>query len=180
MNVLMTAQIKWLVYRLAESLSLIAKLAFTLLAVVLLGYVLVYRPQQQNLASLTATQNSKASTVQTIISPTADLGAYTAQFPNLPTRAAKINSLIEIAKQQNLLLDEVTYKSEVNDGQPLNRYQVVFSVFAPYPEVHHFLSSILTQMPYVAVDSLNFSRESVQDDVVEARIQLTFYFANTL
>ena len=179
MSDFMSAQIKWQIYRSAERLSLIAKLALALLAIGLLGYLLVYRPQQSDLAALTATLNSKVSTVQTAITPAADLSAYTAQFPKLATRATKINALIDIAKRQNLLLDEVTYKSEANNSQPLNRYQMAFSVFAPYPEVHYFLSSILMQMPYVAIDSLNISRENVLDKVVEARIQLTFYFANT-
>lgn len=179
MNDVITTQLKWRIYRVAESLSLVFKQALALLLIVLLGYMLVYRPQQFNLANLTEAQASKTSTTKTV-APSLDLNAYTVQFPKLATRAAKINALIDIAKQQNLLLDEVTYKSEVTNDQPLNRYQMAFSLFVPYPEVHHFLSSILTQMPYVAVDSLNISRENVLDDVVEARVQLTFYFANTI
>lgn len=179
MNEVITTQLKWRFYRFAEGLSLVFKQALALLLIVLLGYMLVYRPQQFNLANLTEAQASKTSTTKTV-APALDLNAYTAQFPKLATRAAKINALIDIAKQQNLLLDEVTYKSEVSNGQPLNRYQMAFSLFAPYTEVHRFLSSILTKMPYVAVDSLNISRENVLDDVVEARVQLTFYFANTI
>lgn len=179
MNDVFTAQLKWRFYRFAESQSLVFKQALALLLIVLLGYMLVYRPQQFNLANLTEAQASKISSTKTV-APALDLNAYTAQFPKIAMRAAKINALIDIAKQQNLLLDEVTYKSEVNNGQPLNRYQMAFSLFAPYPEVHRFLSSVLMQMPFVAVDSLNISRENVLDDVVEARVQLTFYFANTI
>lgn len=180
MNNLSTAQFKWRIYRLIDGLSLIAKLALGLLATAALGYVLVVRPQQLSLFNLASPQTGKTNTLQTASTPTAELNAYTAQFPQLAMRAAKINALIDIAKQQNLLLDEVTYKSEANINQSLNHYQMTFSVFAPYPEVHQFLSNILTQMPYVAIESLNINRESVQDDFVEARIQLTFYFANTL
>ncbi len=176
MSDLITMQLKWRVYRLAERLSLIAKLALVLLVATLLSYVWVYRPLQSNLANLTTTQKSGA---QIAVTPPADASAYMAQFPKIATRAAKINALINIAKQQNILLDEVTYKSDTDSNQPLSHYQVAFGVFAPYPEVHHFLSSVLVEMPYVAVDSLNISRENVLDEVVEARVQLTFYFANT-
>ena len=176
MSDLITMQLKWQIYRFAERLSLIAKLALVLLVATLLSYVWVYRPLQSNLANLTTTQKSGA---QIAVTPPADASAYMAQFPKIATRAAKINALINIAKQQNILLDEVTYKSDTDSNQPLSRYQVAFGVFAPYPEVHHFLSSVLVEMPYVAVDSLNISRENVLDEVVEARVQLTFYFANT-
>jgi hypothetical protein len=178
MSKLMIAQFKWRVYRFAERLSLTVKLALALLAAALLSYVLLYRPQQQNLASLAKTQTNQ-TTANKAIAPYADVNAYTSQFPKITSRAAKINALIDIAKQQNILLDEITYKSDSDINHPINHYQMAFSVFAPYPEVHHFLSSILIAMPYVAIDSLNISRESVLDDVVEARIQLTFYFANT-
>lgn len=176
MSNLLAAQTKWQVYRFAERLSFMAKLALVLLAAALLSYVWAYRPLQSNLANLTAMQKSGA---QIAVAPPANAGVYLAQFPKVATRAAKINALIDIAKQQNILLDEVAYKSDTDSNQPLNRYQVAFSIFAPYPEVHHFLSSVLVEMPYVAVDSLNISRENVLDEVVEARVQLTFYFANT-
>ncbi len=179
MSDFMMPQLKWLAYRFVENLRFVNKLTVALLAIVLISYVSVYRPQLLKLASMAETSINKPNTAQ-ITTSVADLSAYTAQFPKSSMRAAKINTLIDIAKQQNMLLDEVMYKSDTNTNQPLNHYRVAFSVFAPYPEIHHFLSSVLTQMPYVGIDSLNISRENVQEDIVEARIQLTFYFANTI
>jgi len=180
MSDFMMPQLKWLAYRFVDNLRFLNKLTLALLAIVLISYVSVYRPQQLKLTSMAETSINKPSTAQITKPVAADLNAYTSQFPKLSMRAAKINTLIDIAKQQNILLDEVMYKSDTNSNQPLSHYQVAFSVFAPYPEIHHFLSSVLTQMPYVGIDSLNISRENVQENIVEARIQLTFYFANTI
>lgn len=179
MNNQKIAQLKWQIYRFMESLSLVAKIALALLALLLLIYIWVYRPQQLNLERLiAANQMVKVSVKPKVNSSAVDLSLYKAQFPNLATRAVKINTLIDMAKQQNLLLDEVMYKTETNSNHPLNHYQMAFSVFAPYPQIHYFLSSVLAEMPYVAVSSLTISRENVLEEIVEARVQLMFYFDN--
>jgi hypothetical protein len=179
MNNQKIAQVKWQIYRCMESLSLVAKIALVFFALLLLIYVWTYRPQQSNLERLiTINQMVKLGVNPVVNSPEADLSLYKAQFPSLATRAVKINTLIDMARQQNLLLDEVMYKTETNSNQPLNHYQMAFSVFAPYPQIHYFLSSVLAEMPYVAVSSLTISRENVLEEVVEARVQLIFYFDN--
>lgn len=179
------SQLKWQIYRLIERLDTLTKIALGVLCALLLIYVVVHQPQQSTLAGLMQNTVDQAAIeagqvqggqVQAAPSPATDLAAYVAQFPKLATRAGKINALIDLAKQQNLLLDEITYKTETKLNQPLSPYQVEFSLFAPYAEVHQFLSAVLTQMPYVALGGLTLRRENVQDDVVEARIQLIFYF----
>ena len=181
MSDLLIPQLKWRAYRVFERLSLLTKLSFFLLLMLLLVYMFVYRPQQMVLANLNSMysanmRNKEAGANNIKNSPAANLAAYNTQFPKLATRATKINALINIAKQQDLLLDEVNYKAESIPNESLSRYQVEFSLFAPYSEIHQFLSTVLSKMPYVALTSLDMHRDNVQDETVEARIQLTFYF----
>jgi hypothetical protein len=172
----MLVQVKWRLFRAYESLSLLGKVGLFLILATLLVYYFIYQPQRKYFASLQLDSMMEQQPTTSKPAPHANLNQYISEFPSLATRASKLNQLVEIAKQQQLLLNEVTYKTESNIHQPINRYQVELSVLASYPAIHHFISSVLQKMPFVAIESLNLSRESRQDEAVEARIVLTFFF----
>lgn len=175
-STMMIAQAKWRVSRALETLSLLNKLGILLLLATLLAYFFAYQPLTSKLAGLEQSTRQDHNPILPVTDPAANVNQFITAFPSLTTRAGKLNELVEIAKQQELLLNEVTYKTEANVHQPFNRYQVELNVLASYPEIHRFLSSVLEKMPFVAIESLNLSRESALDEAVEARIQFTFYF----
>lgn len=175
----MMPKLVWSMVRLVEKLSLISKLALFLLLLISLAYLLLYRPQLQSFQVLKAQLMSQSQAKPIAANQQKNqLITYLAQFPITSARAASVGTLVDIAKQENILLDEITYKSDANADASFNRYHVSFSLFAKYAEVHHFLQSVLTQMPFVALETLNLSRETVEDELIEARIQLCFYFGS--
>ena len=169
---------KWTLHRLINSTSHMAWLALGLFALVIFGYCLIVYPQINRLQALKS-QASQATQLHVPISQANQLDNYVKQFPALAQRASKVDDLMALVAQHQLQLDEVSYKTEANNDAPLSRYMLTFSVFASYPEIHQLLNDILTQMPFVAIESLQLNRESVLDEIVEARIQLIFYFAKT-
>ena len=169
---------KWSLYRLNNSMSRVAWLALGLLALAIFGYCLMVNPQINRLQALKQ-QANLATQLHKPSSQANHLDNYVSQFPALAQRASKVDDLMALVAQHQLQLDEVSYKTEANNDAPLSRYMLTFSVFASYPEIHQLLNDILTQMPFVAIESLQLNRESVLDEIVEARIQLTFYFAKT-
>ncbi len=173
------AQAKWRLFRSFESLSLLSKVGLFFILITSLAYSFTYLPLTHKLASLQQYSTEQHHPTQPVASPDAELNLYIDTFPSLTTRASKLNELVAIAKQQQLLLNEVTYKTESNLQQPLSRYQVELSVLASYVEIHLFLNTVLKKMPFVAIESLNLSRTSALDEAVEARIQLTFFFKRT-
>lgn len=173
------SQTKWRLIRTYESLSLLSKVGLLSMLITLLAYITAYLPLTQKLVSLQQDATEQHQPSQAKAAPDAELNHYIDTFPNLATRASKLNELVAIAKHQQLLLNEVNYKTESNVQQPLNRYQVELSVLASYAEIHLFLNTVLKKMPFVAIESLNLSRTSALDEAVEARIQLTFFFKRT-
>ena len=169
---------KWSLYRLNNRMSRVAWLAVGLIALAIFAYCLMVNPQINKLQALKL-QASQAAELYAPINQANELDSYVKQFPALAQRATKVDDLMALVAQHQLQLDEVSYKTEANNGAPLSRYMLTFSVFASYPEIHQLLNDILTQMPFVAIESLQLNRESVLDEIVEARIQLTFYFAKT-
>ena len=172
-------QVKWRLFRSLESLSLLGKVSLLFILMTLLFYFFSYLPLTHKLARLQQDSTEQRSPTQPKAAPDEMVNRYIDTFPSLTTRASKLNELVAIAKQQQLLLNEVTYKTESNIQQPLSRYQVELSVLASYAEIHLFLNTVLKKMPFVAIDSLNLSRTSALDEAVEARIQLTFFFKRT-
>ena len=169
---------KWSLHRLNNRISRVAWLALGLIVLAIFAYCLMVYPQMNKLQALKS-QASQAAHLQAPINQTNQLDNYVKQFPTLAQRASKVDDLMALVAQHQLQLDEVSYKTEANNDAPLSRYMLTFSVFASYPEIHQLLNDILTQMPFVAIESLQLNRESVLDEIVEARIQLTFYFAKT-
>lgn len=167
---------KWTLYRLSNRMSRVAWLAVSLIALAIFAYFLMVYPQINKLQSLKI-QASQASQLHAPINQANHLDNYVMQFPALTQRASKVDDLMALVAQHQLQLDEVSYKTEANKDAPLSRYMLTFSVFASYPEIHQLLNDILTQMPFVAIESLQLNRESVLDEIIEARIQLVFYFA---
>ncbi len=169
---------KWTVYRLINRASHVAWLAVGLLALAIFAYGLIIYPQMNRLQALKQ-QANLATQMHKPSSQANHLDAYVKQFPALAQRASKVDDLMALVAQHQLQLDEVSYKTEANNDAPLSRYMLTFSVFASYPEIHQLLNEILTQMPFVAIETLQLNRESVLDEIVEARIQLIFYFAKS-
>ena len=178
MQNMLVPRFKWTLYRLNNRMSRVAWLAIGLMVLAVFAYCLLVYPQINRLQALRqqanlATQMDKPS------SQANHLDNYVSQFPALAQRASKVDDLMALVAQHQLQLDEVSYKTEANNDAPLSRYMLTFSVFASYPEIHQLLNDILTQMPFVAIESLQLNRENVLDEMVEARIQLIFYFAKT-
>lgn len=167
--------LKWILHRLMNRLSHVAWLATGLLMLAIFSYFFIHYPLMSTLQTLKL-QSSQPERLHLPISQAEHLATYIKQFPALTERASKVDDLMALVAQHRLQLDEVRYKTEANIDAPLSRYIVTFSVFATYPQIHQLLNDILAQMPFVAVDALQLNRESVLDEVIEARIQLVFYF----
>jgi hypothetical protein len=168
-------QSKWQFYRTIERLGWLGNAALALLLAAALAYLLLLRPMAARLSDASQPVHLKPAQTQPASNAT-QLQQYLASLPPVANRASAIKALMDISATQNLLLDEVSYKIDTKPNDAINHYHVEFSLFASYPEIQHFLSELLHQMRFVSVESLTFSRESVQDSVVEARIHLVFHF----
>jgi hypothetical protein len=168
-------QFKWQVYRSLERLGALGNAALLLALAAVLAYLFLARPLAAKLAEAEMPAMSKQATIAA--NSNADkLPQFLASLPPVAQRASATKTLIDIAATENLLLDEVTYKTITLPNDAVNHYHVEFSLFASYPEIQHFLSTLLNKMPFVSIESLTFNRESAQDEIVEARIHLVFHF----
>jgi Tfp pilus assembly protein PilO len=172
----MQQRLTWQAYRTVERLGALGLAGVLLLLVAAIAYLFWLRPLQRELETVEKIANMPAAPLTQTQSPEQTLQAYLQSLPDVSARATATQSVIHVAEQQGLMLDEVNYKTEARQDDPLAHYHMRFSLYASYPEIQRFLSQLLHELNYVAIESLSLSRESVQDDVVEANIDLVLHF----
>lgn len=169
-------RLTWHAFRTAERLGALGLAGMLLLLVAAIAYLFWLRPLQRELETVEQMANMPAAPLAQTQSPEQTLQAYLQSLPDVSARATAAQAVIHMAEQQGLTLDEVTYKTEVRQDDPLAHYHMRFSLYASYPEIQRFLSQLLHELNYVAIESLSLSRESVQDDIVEANMDLVLHF----
>ncbi|MFW5440281.1 MAG: hypothetical protein ACKE5M_06295 [Methylophilaceae bacterium] len=166
----------WHLYRIAEKLGNLGKIAIVLLVAAAIAYVVLLRPLSSSVdeARFLLTEQPEQELKQAM-SDEERLSAFQKALPSINMRASAIQSFMDIAMSEGLQPNEVAYK-EARLGVALSQYHVEFSLYAPYPEIQHFLSVLLHQLNYVSIESLTLNRESVKGEDVEAHIHLVFHF----
>lgn len=83
--------------------------------------------------------------------------------------------LFSAAGHAGLRLEEGTYRSSARRSGELRRYQIVLPLSGSYPAIRAFLAEVMERRPELALDSLSFSRETIEGAEVRARLGLTLY-----
>jgi hypothetical protein len=109
------------------------------------------------------------------------LSEFYQTFPStraIPDTLAQLNSLA--AKQQLLLnsgdykLNKIAVKNSVG-ATALTQYEMVLPVEGSYSRIRAFISSILNNLPSVAITDIQIKRDSTLSPTVDARLVLIFY-----
>ena len=168
--------LQWTLLRLVERLNWLGCAGVLMLLAALPAYVWMIKPLNAELAATTQLANQPHQTTLTKATEADQLNAFLSALPKQANRASSVQAVMDIAAQEHVLLDDVTYKTDAKQNDAIHHYQVEFTLLASYSEVQHFLSTLLHTLNYVSIESIVLSREVVQDEVVEARIRLVLHF----
>ncbi len=169
--------LQWHLYRGFEKLGLLGNIAMVLFGLLIIAYFSLLRPLSQSVDEAKFLSKEQPNqTIKTTMTDEEQLGAFQKALPSVASRASMIQSFMDIAIAEDLQPNEIAYKTQNKAGDVLSHYHVEFSLYAPYPDIQHFLSLSLHQLNYVSIETISFNRESVKDENVEARIHLVFHF----
>ena len=107
--------------------------------------------------------------------PEEQLAKFYSLFPqhdDLPQRMEKIFSS---AQSHGIGLEQGEYKVTRESEGGLVRFQMTFPVKGDYPRIRKYLSSLMTDIPTLALQQVQFKREKVGDATVDADIKLVLY-----
>lgn len=112
-------------------------------------------------------------------SPAEQLAEFYRIFPAERQLPQWLKKLFALADRNGLSLQEGEYKAVRDKVGRLMRFQMVLPVKGGYPQIRGFLAALSTEIPIIALENVQFSRQHVADSAVEARIRLTLFLEQT-
>lgn len=175
MRSLLISKLQWRIYRALERLGFIGIIGLLLAVLATAVFFILLLPIQNQIHSF------NHETVKTIVdvskvSQAEQLNNFLKLLPSVSAKAESVKSLMKIAANQNLQLNEVSYKTLTRLHDPISHYHIEFSLVANYADIQRFVSELMYQLNFVSIESLSLSRESVKDDLVEAKFHLVLHF----
>jgi hypothetical protein len=107
------------------------------------------------------------------------LGAfYTALAPTSDAEQ-QIKTIFAIASHQNLQLNLADYKMSANADGRYQSYQLQFPLSGSYAAIRQFCEQLLLEMPFASLDEINFKRDTINSQKLDAKLRITLYLVNT-
>ena len=107
--------------------------------------------------------------------PEEQLARFYQLFPRDKDLPVWLEKIFDSAEKQGIGLDQGEYKVTRDKEGGLVRFQMTFPVKGEYPRIRKYLSSLMTDIPTLSLQQVQFKRQKVGDAIVEAHIKLVLY-----
>ena len=88
-----------------------------------------------------------------------------------------LNKLYAAAAVQKLVLEQGEYRIAPDKSGKLVRYQITLPVKGSYVQIRRFVAQSLAEVPVLALEDINFKRETIGATQLEARIKFTLFLS---
>ena len=182
MNKLILAKINWYLRRSLNHLGWPGIMGLGLLAFSLMFYLSAIRPLKSQLEDMRQQVQALGKYVQSTkpvdevsANPAEKLSGFYKFFPKTSSTPDWLAKIYGAAGQQNLVLQQGEYRLVHDSNGRLVRYQIFFPVKGDYVQIRKFLTRIMSEIPYLSLDSISFQRQKIGDAFVESQIKLTLF-----
>jgi Tfp pilus assembly protein PilO len=107
--------------------------------------------------------------------PDAQLAEFYRIFPDERSSPLWLAKVAALAGKNGLSLNEGEYRAGRDNAVRLMRFQMVLPVKGEYRQIRRFLAALPAEIPIIALEDVQFSRQNVGDSTVEARIRMALY-----
>lgn len=172
------SRVLWFVHRQSETLGPAGLLTLALAFCCAGLYQWAWLPAQQAYDEAKSTPHTEIKNQPSKASPEVELQAFLADFPALQERSASLDTLLQLAAEEHIALNEISYKLERTKDDALAHYHVDFDMTARYPVTRRYLNRLLLALPHASLDSLSLHRDDLEDGLVQTRVRLTLHFVH--
>lgn len=176
-------RLMWLLRRRSALFALSTGVALIVASLAL--QALVVKPLEQHVEALQVERNGPRDAMLERLgddlarqdSPQAQLSSfhgYFARDEGLTHRLARVHA---IARSLGLEIKRAEYRLNSQPERKLDRYQMVVPIQGSYLMVRAFITAALAALPTLSLEQVQFQRQNVGDDAVDAQISFTFYLA---
>lgn len=169
-------QLAWYTRRTSEQIGLPGVAGLVLFAFCVIFTLSPVMPMDKELHSLSVAAPLKHTTPHAD-QPTPDgqLTAFYQTFPKVKNASEALDKLHQAAVTQGVTLAQGEYHLLRNGTDKLTRYEIVLPIKSDYLHLRKFLSQALADMPYLALDSVEFQRQKISDTVLDAQVKMTLF-----
>jgi hypothetical protein len=115
------------------------------------------------------------TTLRAVDTPAEQLAQFYAFFPDGDGMNDVLTRVHKAAAAQNLVLEQAEFHLIQEADGKLQRYEMVFPVKGPYPQVRRFIARVLAENSSVALDGVGFSRQNLATIGVDAQVRMSLY-----
>jgi len=177
-------KIEWLLYKLRQ-LGWQGGTGLLLLVGAVLLLMVVILPTSSKLAKLNLELSQLKSThsnLEQAANTKGQLDVAQKFYLHLPLQADANNKIAEIldaAKVAGLVSNKTEYMPQAVPTSAMIKYQIKMPVLGSYMQIRQFIKQVLNSHPSLALNAINLKRNDINNDAVEANIQMTLYLQKT-
>jgi len=162
----------------AGGLAALALMAGAVLFLLIVVKPLEARNEQleKRLARSLRQDSSSGSALHRASVPAAKLAAFYRFFETEGTATDWLARLYAIGSAAGVEFRSAGYRMQ-DTGTRIERYEVALPVTGNYAQIRTFLENALVEIPVLSLDQVNFSRQHVNDAVVQAELRLSLHLA---
>ncbi len=156
-------------------------LAISLLALCLPWYFSTIRPLQerldvaQNIAAATRDHALDNQRRGGITLPSDQLTKFYEFFPPEKNSPQWLGKMVEVAEKTGLSLNHGEYAVSRDKVGKLVRIKITLPVQGNYPQLRKFLAALTTEVPFMALENVQFERKDILDSTVQVKLKLLLY-----
>jgi hypothetical protein len=148
-------------------------------AAAFLGWVLPTRIETDAMQQQLAARGAQSlETQQGPVASQDPLSDFYEFFPSADSSAQWLGKVYAVAEKQGLDLPRGEYRLVSPAGEVIATYEAIFALRGRYTQVRAFIAGILEEIPNVALDDVRLERQRTADNMVDARLRLTFFLRN--
>ena len=112
-------------------------------------------------------------------SSTDPMSEFYSFFPLETALADELEKVYQLATRQNLELRQGEYRL-TRPGEKLAEYRITLPLKGSYRQIRGLIGTTLNELPYVALESVRFERQKVDDPAIDAQLRLVLYLRRSV
>jgi len=134
--------------------------------------------QSHQKASLFLEQVANGTAVLPVV-PQQQLDEFHKALPTQLNATSAIDRIYALAAKERISLSRGEYSLGIDPKTQLARYQILLPVRGGYPQLRRLLHALLTELPAVVVEDVDFQRKRIADTELTGRIRMTLYLSRS-
>lgn len=132
-------------------------------------------PAQGRLQKLVILEKGAHTALLDRPSPAEELIMFQQALPKVTAIPDQLELIVSVAQKQHIALDQAEYRLVSLPNSRLIQYEVTLPLHGSYSQIKKFITASLYKVPTMSLDAISLQRQKVNEGIINARVNFTFY-----